>query len=113
MSQGNVVVDMNAANDASNPKEREKKKHEPLFGPNIGIVSSGPAWTNLNEKKIVTDELTPDVVKTWMEKSREVSLVLFISLYALDTNTLQPRHSLRRLCKPLSISSARRCASHR
>lgn len=50
----------------------EKKSTEPLFGPSIGSVSSGPAWTFSSEKKVVTDELTPDIVSTWIEKSKEV-----------------------------------------
>lgn len=47
-----------------------KGKEESLFGPSIGIVNSGPSWTALNEKKIVEDELTHDVVKVWVEKSK-------------------------------------------
>jgi len=52
---------------------RDKKTLEPLFGPNIGAVTSGPAWTASLDKKLVTDDLTPDVVSTWVEKSRDVS----------------------------------------
>jgi hypothetical protein len=61
---------------------KEKKSSEPLFGPSIGPVSSGPAWTIGGEKKVVTDELTPEVVNSWIEKSKEVG---FVSLYGLDT----------------------------
>jgi hypothetical protein len=60
-----VVVDMS-------DKDREKKKEDALFGPNIGVVSSGPAWTNNKQKKVVADELTPEVVKSWIAKSKEV-----------------------------------------
>lgn len=48
----------------------EKKKQDTLFGPNIGIVASGPEWTDRHEKQ--ADELTPEVVKGWIAKSKEV-----------------------------------------
>lgn len=64
---------------------KDKKSSEPLFGPSIGAVRSGPAWTICNEKKVVTDELTPEVVSSWVEKSKEVSFVLiYFSLRACD-----------------------------
>lgn len=56
---------------AVNPKD--KKTQDSLFGPNIGVVSSGPAWTAATEKKVLTDELTPDIVTSWVEKSKDVS----------------------------------------
>jgi hypothetical protein len=65
----------------------EKKNTEPLFGPSIGSVSSGPAWTFSSEKKVVTDELTPDIVSTWIEKSKEPSQ---------PTTTLQALVNLKR-----------------
>ena len=34
-----------------------KKYGEPLFGPSIGSVSSGPGWTMAGEKKIISDAL--------------------------------------------------------
>jgi hypothetical protein len=52
---------------------KDKKVQESLFGPNIGVVSSGPTWTGASEKKVLTDELTPDVVNSWIEKSKDVS----------------------------------------
>ena len=59
--------------DATPVASKDKKSAEPLFGPSIGSVSSGPAWTLSSEKKIVTDELTPEIVNGWIEKSKEVS----------------------------------------
>ena len=53
--------------------EKDRKHPDSLFGPNIGIVSSGPDWTNVYEKKVLSDELTQDVVKGWVEKSKDVS----------------------------------------
>ncbi|KAL1711716.1 hypothetical protein EV715DRAFT_214937 [Schizophyllum commune] len=51
-------------------EEESKGKEESLFGPSIGIVNTGPEWTALNEKRLVEDELTQDVVKGWVEKSQ-------------------------------------------
>lgn len=64
-------------NQIAQPEEaaigKDKKLNEPLFGPSIGSVSGGPAWTLSNEKKVLKDELTPDIVSSWIEKSKEVS----------------------------------------
>ena len=60
--------------DEAAPKDATKppKKHDTLFGPNIGIVSSGPEWTEASQDKSLVDELTPDIVKGWVAKSKEV-----------------------------------------
>jgi len=71
----------------ANSGGKDKKAGEPLFGPSIGSVSSGPAWTLSSEKKIVTDELTPDIVNGWIEKSKEPSH---------PTTTLQALVNLKR-----------------
>ncbi|KAI0035826.1 hypothetical protein K488DRAFT_76391 [Vararia minispora EC-137] len=61
---GDVVINMDPAVSAD--------KQDTLFGPNVGIMSSGPKWTeSLSEKKVALDELTPDVVKAWIDKSKE------------------------------------------
>lgn len=57
-----------------------KKFAEPLFGPSIGNVSTGPSWTLTadkdkerdKERGREADELTQDVVSKWIEKSKEV-----------------------------------------
>jgi len=54
------------------PPHGTRKYGEPLFGPSIGSVSSGPGWTLAGEKKIMTDELTTEIVNGWIEKSKEV-----------------------------------------
>ena len=46
------------------------KKPDTLFGPGVGVISSGPKWTE--PKTYGKDELTPEVVKSWMAKSKEV-----------------------------------------
>src|ERR1700683_699080 len=50
------------------------KKQDTLFGPNIGVVTSSPAWTDASkkDKQPIVDQLTPDVVKGWIAKSKEV-----------------------------------------
>ena len=69
-----VVIDMGdiGNNDGAAAK---KKKVDTLFGPNIGVVASGPAWTEADEKdaKGAVDELTSEVVKGWIAKSKEAS----------------------------------------
>ncbi|KAG7441090.1 uncharacterized protein BT62DRAFT_982873 [Guyanagaster necrorhizus] len=69
------------------PSPTGKKHPDSLFGPNIGIVSSGPAWTTNREKKVLADELTPDVVRGWIEKSKVASE---------PTTTLQALVNLKR-----------------
>ncbi|KAG6830543.1 hypothetical protein H0H87_007742 [Tephrocybe sp. NHM501043] len=66
---------------------KEKKTHEALFGPNVGVVSSGPAWTVASEKRVLSDELTPDVVTNWVAKSKDASQ---------PTTTLQALVNLKR-----------------
>ena len=56
--------------EAASAANQNKKKQDTLFGPNIGIVARGPEWTETREK--VIDELTPDIVRGWIAKSKEV-----------------------------------------
>ena len=76
MAQQNpVVIDMGtpapALGAAPTPAAPEKKGNDTLFGPNIGVLGGGPAWTESSEKS--SDVLTPDIVKNWIAKSKEVS----------------------------------------
>ncbi|KAG7448836.1 uncharacterized protein BT62DRAFT_1003564 [Guyanagaster necrorhizus] len=64
-----------------------KKHPDSSFGPNIGIVCSGLAWTTNREKKVLADEFTPDVVRGWIEKSKVASE---------PTTTLQASVNLKR-----------------
>lgn len=75
-----IIISMNP-NDPINAggANKDKKMPETLFGPSIGAVSSGPSWTSVAEKKVLTDELTPDVIRGWIEKSKEVSRSLIIT----------------------------------
>jgi hypothetical protein len=72
MHGANIAAGNTGAADGSG-NNKDKKTQDSLFGPSIGVVSSGPSWTAVNEKKVLTDELTPDIVNSWMEKSKEVS----------------------------------------
>lgn len=67
---GNTV----ANGDFTQPNpNRDKKASEPLFGPNIGPCSAGPGWTTaVSRKKLITDDLTPEVLTSWIEKSKQV-----------------------------------------
>ncbi|KAG6865638.1 hypothetical protein C0991_000808 [Blastosporella zonata] len=83
---------------------KDKKTHEALFGPNIGVVSSGPLWTVASEKRVLTDELTPDVVTNWVTKSKDASQ---------PTTTLQALVNLKRPTLRLSpLTSEDSTADH-
>ncbi|KAJ7686699.1 hypothetical protein B0H17DRAFT_1071610 [Mycena rosella] len=60
-----------------------------LFGPNIGPVEPGPAWTTHTQPKrlVEADELTTDTVRAWIEKSK---------IPTTATTTLQAQVNLRR-----------------
>jgi hypothetical protein len=55
------------------------KRQETLFGPNIGIVNDGPAWAQSEDAKKDTssDYLTPEIVRRWVETSKEVLIPFF------------------------------------
>ncbi|KAF5369092.1 hypothetical protein D9758_003070 [Tetrapyrgos nigripes] len=87
-------------NPAVGKDPKDKKGPDSLFGPNVGVISSGPSWTNQTEKKVLKDELTMDTVKGWIEKSKQPSQ---------STTTLQALVNLKRptiRLSPLSSSSA-------
>ncbi|KAL0959984.1 hypothetical protein HGRIS_011642 [Hohenbuehelia grisea] len=77
-----------APRDRDREREKEKKTTvEPVFGPNIGLVSGGPSWAQSTEKKVLRDELTSDILKGWIEKSKDASQ---------PTTTLQALVNLKR-----------------
>ena len=67
-----VIVNMG---DLSLTDNSSKLKSDTLFGPNIGIVGGCTDWTQRHEK--VTDELTPEIVKGWIAKSKEVCICAY------------------------------------
>lgn len=66
-----VVIDMGNVTPTLAPQPKDKKAADTLFGPNIGVLSTGPKWTERQEKS--PDPLTAEVVKSWIAKSKEVS----------------------------------------
>lgn len=75
--QDAVVVNMGDLSLNPDSNSSSKKKQDTLFGPNIGIVAKGPEWTESHEKAI--DELTPDIVRGWIAKSKEVRRLVVYS----------------------------------
>ncbi|KAG6336392.1 hypothetical protein ID866_2712 [Astraeus odoratus] len=63
------------------------KKQETLFGPNIGVIHAAPSWAHPPAKQTTADSLTPDILKAWIEKSKEPSQ---------PTTTLQALVNLKR-----------------
>jgi hypothetical protein len=47
------------------------KKDDTLFGPGVGIISAGPTWAN-SSSTTTKDEISPDVLKSWLTKSKDV-----------------------------------------
>ena len=70
-----VVINMGdiLADDPTLLNSIKPKKHETLFGPALGPVNNGPAWTNYGKVENIKDELTQETVKAWIAKSKEVS----------------------------------------
>lgn len=96
-NDANTATNTNTAMASTTTSSAKKTSQEPLFGPNIGFISSGPSWAITNEKKVITDDLTPDVVKAWIEKGKQPSY---------PTTTLQALVNLKRptlRLSPLSI----------
>lgn len=69
-----AVIDMNGG-----AEQKDSKDVNTLFGPNIGIMDAGPKWTEPLGEKVGQDEITPDVVKVWIDKSKEVRITLSCS----------------------------------
>jgi hypothetical protein len=67
---GDILADDPALLNAIRPK-----KHETLFGPSLGEISPGPAWTGYGKDASEggkADELTQETVRAWIAKSKEV-----------------------------------------
>lgn len=70
MAQAQETIPVNVVERQHAETVQKERKVETLFGPNIGIVSSGPKWAEKHEKS--SDELTPEIVKAWIAKSKQV-----------------------------------------
>jgi hypothetical protein len=83
------------------------KKHETLFGPALGPVNNGPAWTNYGKVENTKDELTQETVKAWIAKSKEVSPLRKVynprPISALDTVSCA-------LLQPIGLGHSLACA---
>ena len=101
-TQGTILSDITGVreNETAN-RDKPSKKHDTLFGPNIGIVSSGPEWTEISQDKTVVDELTPEIVKGWVAKSKEVSHVFNLAPYSPILNNSTRLPNLQPLFKRL------------
>jgi hypothetical protein len=64
--------------EAVSTEPQSEKRQETLFGPNIGIVGDGPAWAQSADAKKGTppDCITPEIVRRWVETSKEVHVFL-------------------------------------
>ena len=71
INMGDILADDPALLNAIKPK-----KHETLFGPSLGDINPGPAWTLYGKKESIKDELTQETIKAWIAKSKEVRLSL-------------------------------------
>ena len=87
-AQNAVVIDMGtpappaaagATTTATTPAPR--KPSDTLFGPNIGVLGGGPDWTENHEKN--QDVLTPEIVKGWIAKSKQVSAFAYPKVQSL------------------------------
>ncbi|KIJ59398.1 hypothetical protein HYDPIDRAFT_118626 [Hydnomerulius pinastri MD-312] len=83
-TQDAIVINMGIVDDNTNKKE---KKQETLFGPNIGVVNTAPQWAQSMGKQAAADNLSSDIIKSWISKSKEASQ---------PTTTLQALVNLKR-----------------
>lgn len=83
INMGDILADDPALLNAIKPK-----KHETLFGPSLGDINPGPAWTSYGKQDNVKDELTQETVKAWIAKSKEVGTSPL--LHSLDKHTISP-----------------------
>lgn len=95
---GDVVINMGDVNATaeggrdSNGREKKGNK-DTLFGPSLGVVGNAPSWCSdfssdygrdgkgndeKCDEKWEEDELTPEVVKEWVRRSKDVSSILAV-----------------------------------
>lgn len=74
---GDAVINMGDLLPPPAAQTENKKKHDTLFGPSIGLVNGGPDWADQkpeqSEKSQLQDVLTSELVNGWVEKSKEVT----------------------------------------
>ncbi|KAF8841462.1 hypothetical protein BDN67DRAFT_989782 [Paxillus ammoniavirescens] len=79
-----VVINLGVVDDTTNKKD---KNQETLFGPNIGVVNTAPKWAQSMGKQVTAENLSSDIIKTWIARSKEPSH---------PTTTLQALVNLKR-----------------
>ncbi|KAF8494800.1 hypothetical protein JB92DRAFT_3126730 [Gautieria morchelliformis] len=88
---GDAIINMGDLLPPSSTQAAARKKQDTLFGPSIGVVNPGPDWADQkleqSEKAQLQDALTPELVKSWVEKSKQASQ---------PTTTLQALVNLKR-----------------
>lgn len=103
-----LILNMNEVDNligsSNRPPGEGSKKADTLFGPGVGVIPSGPNWTDSPAPR--KDEISPDVVKAWVNKSKDT---------AVPTTTLQALVNLKRpsiKLSPLAPASDSPEASH-
>ncbi|EIW78369.1 hypothetical protein CONPUDRAFT_167391 [Coniophora puteana RWD-64-598 SS2] len=82
-----VVLNVTPADDNAAVHPKNDKKQDTLFGPNIGVITNTPSWAQPLGKKQQVDNLSPEVIKAWIAKSKQPSQ---------PTTTLQALVNLKR-----------------
>jgi len=73
-----IILNMNEVDGLINntarpaPAAEASKKDDTLFGPGVGIIPAGPGWAGSTASPS-KDEISPEVIKSWMAKSKDVS----------------------------------------
>lgn len=74
MSDIATVLGLSNGSEKEGGKDGKNQKKDTLFGPSIGVSVGGPDWCSTKDKPSKDeDELTTDIVKEWIVKSKEVS----------------------------------------
>lgn len=62
----------NIINNQQGSSSDPSKKDDTLFGPGVGVISSGPNWAESSNQPS-KDEISPEVLKSWLAKSKDAS----------------------------------------
>lgn len=76
INMADLIGTAETAGSNSDANGRQGQNKDTLFGPSIGIVGAGPDWAAVSDEDDETrkeDVLTPEVVKGWIAKSKQVS----------------------------------------
>ncbi len=74
MSDIAAVLGLSNGSEKDGGKDGKNQKKDTLFGPSIGVSGEGPDWCSTKVKPVKEeDELTSEIVKEWIAKSKEVS----------------------------------------